>query len=131
MFCIFCGKEIVHKSKFCIYCGKQLPVRETQQLHEALGTQNESFETEENHTCEQHAVNSSDPFGLKSKDNTDVKKEQEVAPQPIVPSIPVENPENSIKICKSCGSENPAEMTFCGRCGTNMYKQDGMSRGSN
>ncbi|WP_126938017.1 DUF805 domain-containing protein [Veillonella sp. CHU740] len=131
MFCIFCGKEIVHKSKFCIYCGKQLPVREIQQIHESLEIQNENFETEENHTCEQHAVNSSDPFGLKSKDNTDVKKEQEVDPQSIVPSIPMESPEKSVKICKSCGSENPGEMTFCGRCGTNMYKQDGMSRGSN
>ena len=131
MFCIFCGKEIVHKSKFCIYCGKQLPVREIQQIHESLETQNENFETEENHTCEQHTVNSNAQFGLKSKDSTDVKKGQEVAPQPIDSSNSIESPEKSVKICKSCGSENPAEMTFCGRCGTNMYKQDGMSQGSN
>ena len=130
MFCIFCGKEIVHKSKFCIYCGKQLPVRENQQTHESIETQNENFETEDNHTCEQHTVNSNAQFGLKSKDNTDVKKEQEVAPQPIVPSIPVENPENSVKICKSCGSENPAEMTFCGRCGVNMCKNQTMIQNS-
>ena len=52
MFCIFCGKEIVHKSKFCIYCGKQIPVREIQQIHESLETQDENFEPEENHTCE-------------------------------------------------------------------------------
>lgn len=131
MFCIFCGKEIVHKSKFCIYCGKQLPVRETQQIYKSLETQNENFETEENHTCEQHTVNSNAQFGLKSKDNTDVKKGQEIAPQPIDSSVSMESPEKSVKICKSCGSENPAEMTFCGRCGTNMYKVDSMSRGSN
>ena len=131
MFCIFCGKEIVHKSKFCIYCGKQLPVREIQQIHESIETQNENFETEENHTCEQHAVNSSTPFGLKIKENTDVKKGQEIDPQPIDSSVSMESPEKSVKICKSCGSENPAEMTFCGRCGTNMYKVDSMSRGSN
>ena len=141
MFCIFCGKEIVHKSKFCIYCGKQLPVKEIQQIHGTLETKNENFETEENHTCEQHTVNSNTQFGLKGKENTTPKADnnlydrqeikEEAPAQQIQRSVSIEKPEKTIKICNSCGSENPAEMTFCGRCGTNMYKVDSMSRGSN